>query len=119
MTKRKTPEGYVMAAVEDYLSVKGHGFIRCNAGDIFGEKNGQRWRIKLHEPGTADFLAFREIPGGLDGCPFKSFQLIWIECKAPNGSQSPVQRDFERRKRAEGHRYILCYGIDDLVAAGL
>ena len=120
MAKKRTPESYVMDVVEDYLGVQGIDFIRCNSGNIFGSKNGSRWRIKLNEVGTADFLALP--PAGSEAADFWDAALVrptWIECKAPNGKQSEPQKEFQRKKEAIGHRYILCFGLDDLVDAGL
>lgn len=114
--KRTTPEGHVKASILHYLQVKKIFAIRMNSGYIPLEgKNGRRM-INLHEPGTADILAI--IPEPYD-CPQLLFMPTWIEAKAPNGKQSDLQKQFQEKVEAEGHVYILAFGIEDLEKAGL
>ena len=122
MAKRMTPEGYVLDAVLQYLAAKRIFAMRMNSGAIRLEsQNGRTRYFKGHEAGTADVLAlvkrFDYVTG--DGSVLCDNLAVWIECKAPNGKQSDNQRAFQEKVEAEGHEYILAYGIDDLVAAGL
>jgi hypothetical protein len=110
MATRKTPEGYVLASVLDYLAAKRIFAMRMNSGAI-QDKRGIP--VRMHEPGTADVLAIESGP------EFENQMVYWIECKAPNGRQSLLQKEFEARVRAEGHSYILAFSIDDLRNAGL
>jgi hypothetical protein len=45
--------------------------------------------------------------------------LYGIETKAGNGTQSPLQKQFEADAKDRGEMYVLAYSIDDLAAAGL
>jgi hypothetical protein len=111
--KRKTPEGYVLDAVLQYLAAKRIFAMRMNSGAIRMEgQNGRTRYFKGHEPGTADVLAFEPWNGNL-------FRPHWIECKADQGRQSELQKAFQQKVEAEGHVYTLAYGIDDLERAGL
>jgi hypothetical protein len=109
MATRKTPEGYVLASVMEYLAVKKIFALRMNSGAI-QDKRGIP--VRMHKPGTADVLA-------LKNWGYEGFQPHWIECKAPNGKQSDLQKQFQEQVEAEGHVYILAYGIDDLERVGL
>jgi hypothetical protein len=111
MATRKTPEGYVLASVMEYLAVKKIFALRMNSGAI-QDKRGIP--VRMHKPGTADVLA---LPYDCD--PWKSWRPHWIECKAPNGKQSELQKQFQEEVEAEGHVYVLAYGIEDLEEAGL
>lgn len=111
MATRKTPEGYVLASVLEYLAVKKIFAMRMNSGAI-QDKRGIP--VRMHKPGTADVLAFDR-----EAFRDKSFRPVWIECKAPNGKQSDSQKKFQGKVEAEGHKYILAFSIDDLEAAGL
>jgi VRR-NUC domain len=107
MAKRMTPEGYVLDAVLQYLAIKGVFAMRMNSGAIRLEaQNGRTRYFKGHEAGTADVLAFNR-----DG---ELFVPTWIECKAPNGKQSDLQRQFQEKVEAEGHVYVLAFGVDDV-----
>jgi hypothetical protein len=111
--RRRTPESYVLEAILEYLAVKHIFSLRMNSGAIRMEsQNGRTRYFKGHEPGTADVLALPIAEQGLHW-------PTWIEAKAENGKQSESQRDFQKRVEAEGHRYILARGIDDLQKAGL
>ena len=103
---RKTPEGYVKAAVMEYLAVEGISAYRMNAGSMCGETKGKKWRVQMCEPGTADILAL--VGRG------RWFMPLWVECKAPKGKQSEAQREFERKVKAEGQCYVVAYGIEDV-----
>jgi hypothetical protein len=113
----KTPEGYVLEAIMQYLAVKKIFCMRMNSGAI-PDKRGIP--VRMHEPGTADVLVFQPLdtrPGLL----FAKGEVrpVWIEAKAQNGTQSELQKLFQKRVEEEGHVYILARGIEDLEAAGL
>lgn len=112
MATRKTPEGYVLSSVLEYLAVKKIFALRMNSGAI-QDKRGIP--VRMHKPGTADILAFRRLLDHLPG----DAQIFWIECKAPSGKQSELQKAFQKTVEGQGHFYILAYGIEDLEAAGL
>jgi hypothetical protein len=109
--QRHVSERQVLHSIMDWLAAKHIYAVRMNSGSMVGETNGKRWRIGLHEAGTADILAF-DRDGDL-------FIPTWIEVKRPNGKQSELQKSFQDKVVSEGHRYILAYSIDDLQKAGL
>jgi len=112
MAIRKTPESYVLASIREYLAVKRIRTIRMQAGAV---QDRRGIPVRMHSPGTADLLAFVPYWEGSND----AYIPTWIEAKAPNGKQSTLQKEFQESVEADGHRYILAYGIDDLVAAGL
>lgn len=107
---KKTPEGYVLNVVMDYLAAKRIFAMRMNSGALLDSRGIP---VQMHLPGTADVLAIRR-----GGVPFLH-EVCWIECKAAKGKQSELQKSFQRQVEELGHTYILCYGIDDLENAGL
>ncbi len=110
--QRHISERMVLHSIMDYLAAKRIYAVRMNSGSMVGETNGKRWRIGLHEAGTADILALPIAEQGL-------FWPTWIEVKRPGGKQSDLQRLFADKVTAEGMRYILAYSIDDLTKAGI
>ena len=59
------------------------------------------------EVGMADLLATPEV--------FGRPTLLWVECKAGRGKQSPAQRAFQERVEAFGHSYIVAYSSQDVL----
>lgn len=125
MSMKKTPESYVLQACRDYLELQGHFVERRNSGAI-QDKRGIP--VRMSKPGTADLFVLRRLgltnvsspktkPADAEFIP--SFQAVWVECKAPRGKQSDLQKQFQERVSAQGHKYILAYSIDDLIKAGL
>lgn len=113
--RSRTPESLVLEAILEYLAVKHIFALRMNSGSIRMEaQNGRTRYFKGHEAGTADVLALAWTNNGVD-----RIEVTWIEAKAENGKQSELQREFQKRVEAEGHRYILARGIEDLELAGL
>jgi hypothetical protein len=116
---RKTPEGYVLDAVMQYLAAKRIFALRMNSGAIRMQGQNGRTRVfKGHDAGTGDVLALHVLGEGMEP-DRRVFLPHWIECKAPNGKQTELQKSFQQRVEEEGHVYILAYGIDDLERAGL
>lgn len=117
--RRRTPESYVLEAILEYLAVKHIFALRMNSGSIRMEgQNGRTRYFKGHEPGTADVLALPR--AGRDAADLWDADLIrplWIECKATNGKQSELQKQFEERVKAAGHTYVLAFGIEDVERA--
>ena len=109
----KTPEGYVKAAIMEYLAAKRIFAVRMNSGMQIGTHKGKNWAIRMNAPGTADILALPIccVYGVRHSVP------LWIECKAAKGKQSEVQKSFQAQVEAEGHFYILARSIEDVEAA--
>ncbi|MCM1221284.1 MAG: VRR-NUC domain-containing protein [Lachnospiraceae bacterium] len=40
---------------------------------------------------------------------------IYVEMKAPKGTQSPKQVEFEKHVKALGHTYYVCHSIDEFM----
>jgi hypothetical protein len=108
----KTPEGYVKHAVIEYLAAERIYCLRANAGAqiIEATATSHRRALQMAPAGTGDLLAmpYRIVD------KIHVFQPLWIEIKAPGKKQSPVQRQFEAERIADGHAYIVAYSIDDV-----
>ena len=111
---RKTPESYVLSACKDYLELKGWTVRRMQSGAM-QDKRGIP--VRMHAAGTPDLQATQQV----DNCdyPHSHHWIAWVECKAGNGKQSPLQKQFEIDAKDRGEIYVLAYGIDDLQKAGL
>ena len=110
MATRKTPESYVLNACRDYLRLKGWDVTRMQSGAV---QDRRGIPVRMHEKGTADLLAMRRFG------ETHMHRVIWIECKAPNGKQSPYQKEFQKQKQEIGQHYVVAYGIQDLENLGL
>lgn len=109
---KKTPEGYVKAAVIEYLAAERIYSLRANAGTtvIPATTTSTRRVLQMAPAGTADILA---LPSRWLGT-FQWIHPLWIETKAPGNKQSPTQKAFERERICEGHAYIVAYSIEDV-----
>lgn len=114
MSMKKTPESYVLQACRDYLELMGWDVTRMNSGAV---KDGRGIPVRMHAPGTADLQALKRLH--ILGVGVEVHSVLWVECKAPNGKQSDLQKAFQRRKEALGQKYVLAYEIGDLIKAGL
>jgi hypothetical protein len=111
-----TPESYVLKAVMEYLAFKRIWHCRMNTGAV---KTGNRF-IRYGTPGMADILATPKLTcyyaTGMEmkNCGAQYPVMLWLECKAPKGKQSPAQLAFQREVEAQGHFYLLVRSIDDV-----
>jgi hypothetical protein len=115
----KTPEGAVKRAILDYLAARHILAFRMQSGVSFAEHKGRKRAIPYGVAGMADVLAF---PWTFVDDPVRNKDIrmvipLWIECKAAKGKQSELQRSFQAQVEAEGHRYIIARGIEDVEAA--
>ena len=107
-----TSEASVKSAVEDLLTVyQNQGkcqWFRMNSGKILAlNADGTKRMVKLHRPGTLDFLVL--INTNHDA--FDAWRVIWIEIKNPqNGQLSDQQRDFIQEQEDAGAE---CYVVRD------
>jgi len=79
--------------------------------DIMMIRNdGYRTRVERN-----DQIAMGLLPGAAD--LFIPSDLIWIEFKRSDGGagQSEKQKEFQKRREADGHTYLLCNGCDDAI----
>jgi len=58
-------------------------------------------------------------PGLSDLVALKAGQVLFIELKRPGGRQSEKQKEFQHNVEAQGCRYILARGIEDLQKEGI
>jgi hypothetical protein len=116
-----TPEGAILKQILDYLVTKHVLAFRMNTGAMQSEHNGKKRFMRFGTPGMADILAFiprdgwwysEDMPSILK--PGLMQEVTWIECKAPKGRQSELQKSFQAQVEAEGHKYILAFSSDDL-----
>jgi hypothetical protein len=79
--------------------------------DIMMIRNdGYRTRVERNEQ-----IAMGLLPGASD--LFIPSEMIWIEFKRSDGGagQSEKQKEFQKRREADGHKYLLCNGCDDAI----
>lgn len=113
MSKSVLSEAMIQAIILEYLAARHIFAMRMNSGTQVVNDNGHRRAIHMHEPGTADILAFpRRITWEDQG-----LTPLWIECKSATGKQTPVQKSFQRQVEDEGHKYIIARSIEDVEAA--
>lgn len=130
------PEAQVQKLILDWLAAKRIFAIRINVGAMKVDNRFVRFGAP---PGTADILAF---PIAVPRCPQKrgdgcltrakshewlctncSIELLpvslptWIECKAPKGKQSELQKSFQAQVESHGHRYVLAKTLEDVKEA--
>lgn len=104
----KGPEAQTQALILDYLQAKGVLAFRMNTGAMRAEYKGKSRFMRFGVPGMADVLAF----------PLNhTMEVLWIECKAPKGTQSGLQRSFQEQVESHGHRYILAKSLEDVKEA--
>jgi hypothetical protein len=104
----KTPEGYVLEAVCQYLSLRGYFFSRINTTGVFDTGKG------IYRKPNQYFM--RGVP---DIMVWDRGETIFIECKAPKGKQSEEQEIFEDRATEESFTYLLVTDVAELQEAGL
>lgn len=104
-----TPEGALLRLVLDYLAARHIFSLRMQTGVL---RNPAGRPVTFGVPGQADILAFIRRRGAFRD----SIDPVWIELKAPKGKQSDIQKSFQAKVEAEGHRYLLIRSLDDLEA---
>jgi len=104
--KQQTPEGALLRLALDWLAAKRIFSLRMNAGVL---RNPAGRPVQFGVPGQADILAF----------PRDAMAIVptWIECKAPGGKQTELQKSFQAKVEAEGHRYFVVRELSELEAA--
>lgn len=115
----KGPEAQTQKLILDWLAAKGILAFRMQTGATMSSYNGRTRMVRYGVPGMADVLAF---PRSLDyvyqgQSRHKADPVVWIECKAPKGKQSDLQKSFQQQVESHGHRYIVVTTLDDVIAA--
>ena len=112
-------ESDVQRAILDWLAAKRIFALRMQVGAMVSEYQGKKRFMRFGVPGCADILAFQNEPRyDVDNDEeVPDITPTWIECKAPKGRQSDLQKSFQAQVEAEGHQYILAYSLDDVIAA--
>jgi hypothetical protein len=108
MARTKNIGSELVAALCDYLAMRGHFFWRSNNVPVFDKAGG----------------FFRKLPkytmkGLPDICVIRAGKFIGIEAKAGSGRLSPEQVEFGRLCVKNGGDYIVARSIDDVQGAGL
>jgi hypothetical protein len=108
--RTKTPEGYVLDAVLDLLSVERIWHRRMNTGAhvVAATETTKRRFIKFGSKGMADVLA----------TPFlfsRKPVILWIETKWKS-KQREAQKEFQAEVEEAGHYYLLARSTDDVIA---
>lgn len=102
-------EAQVQSAILDYLAAERILAFRMNTGiaDFAGRK------VSFGVPGMADILAFPH--AWRDDNPYMLVIVpLWLECKAKDGRQTPLQKSFQAQVESHGHRYIIARSIEDV-----
>lgn len=89
-------------AILDYLVLKRIFHYRNNSG-AFKRDDGHFYRF--------------DVVGSPDIVCVVNGHYIGIEVKAPGGTQSEHQKEFQRQLEAAGGQYVLAYSIDDVIGA--
>ena len=114
---KKRSESSLVTALGNYLQVlENSGKIlfwsRAQAGTLpFQRSNGKWQSIRLGRDGISDLWCIpcsREI----DGCILRP--MIWIEAKLDDGTQSEVQKNFEKIVKSAGYEYWIIHDCDEL-----
>lgn len=98
----------IQRAICDYLALRRHFFWRNNNTPVFDTQRG----------------AFRALPKyTLKGLPdielIKDSCWVGLEVKSMKGTQSPEQKEFERRCKENGVEYYVVRSVDDVQRLGL
>ena len=113
MKRTQTPEGQLQRLVLDWLAAKHIFAIRMQTGVL---RNPAGRPVTFGLPGQADILAFPRASKVKNGFANEHVIPYWIELKAPKGKQSDLQKSFQAKVEAEGHRYLLIRSLDELEA---
>ena len=115
------PEAQLQALIMDWLQANHVLAFRMQTGASVSEYKGKKRMVRYGVPGMADVLAFRVRYRGVDDqgvwCSFTEITPVWIECKAPDGKQSPLQKSFQAQVESHHHKYIVAYSLDDVIEA--
>jgi len=107
-------EADVKRAVEDYLQLlrnqKKLWFTRLNSGNAFKEFGGRRYRIKLCDEGTADYLVIT-----MDDFLYEeTTEAIFLEIKSAKGKQSGKQKEFQAEVEEQGCSYFVVRSLEEV-----
>jgi len=105
----------IQRAILDYLAARGVLAFRMQTGAVQSEYKGKSRFMRFGVPGMADVLAFIQ-PENCDE-DFSHQLAYWIECKAPTGKQSELQKSFQRQVEDHGHRYVVARSVEDVMEA--
>ena len=123
MKATRISEAAISRSIMDYLAAEHVFALRMNSGTRIGSYKGKNWAIKMHEPGTADILAFTKETVGLgnyESCEYQECEhcvALWLEVKAADGKQSEMQKSLQAQVVGEGHRYAVVRSIEDVAQA--
>jgi hypothetical protein len=103
----KPSENQVLAAVANYLKLRGVFFWRTNNIPVYDKTRGAfRSMPEFSRKGVPDIIAI--VKG----------QFVGLEMKRPDGRQSADQKQFEEDVVKAGGRYFVIKSIDDIRDAG-
>ena len=108
-----TPEGAILKLITDWLSAERIWWRRRNAGAAFIEGR----KIGYGVAGDSDLEIIVPVVFDINGKQFFTTRVVFVECKAPKGKQSPAQKEFQKTVEALGCAYVLAYDLDSVIAA--
>lgn len=103
-----TPEDNIVRVIEDGLTYMGAVVLRMRNVPVPIRRGNAIVGLRRAHPSTdgmADLLVIFPPDG----------TTVWIEAKQPGRYQQPNQKEFERRVKAAGGRYIVAHGWEDVV----
>jgi hypothetical protein len=102
-------ESHIQKSILDYLAARHILAFRMNSGVANIDKRFIRFGV----PGMADILACpQHLCDDGDWRPV----FLWLECKAPKGKQSELQKSFQTQVVEAGHFYAVVRSIEDVEA---
>ncbi len=119
MKRKQTPEGALQRLVMDWLAAKHIFALRMNSGVLKGASGRP---VTFGVPGMADILAFPwrhcklHVPASADIVDAMALVPTWLELKDPKGKHSELQKSFQAKVEAEGHRYLVIRDLSELAA---
>lgn len=106
------PEAAVQKAVLDLLAAERVYALRLNTIAVRTREGRPLWSHS-GGPGVADIVAFPHIALPVAEMR-RQVAVLWIECKSPDGRQTPQQREFQSDMTGRGMHYLLARGPEDV-----
>ncbi len=101
LVKRKNPEGRLQLSILKYLRLKGYAAGKTKTMGVRNTDGSFRFDKYL-------FLGFPDVTAFVP-------ELVFIEVKAPQGTQSGAQKDFQQFCKVARVKYILARSLEDVM----
>lgn len=104
----------VQKAILGWLQARHILAFRMQSGATTATYKGKSRLFRYGTPGMSDVLAF---PLFRDALGLAYTVPYWLECKSSTGKQSQLQKSFQKQVTEQGHQYLICRSVDDVIAA--